>query len=219
MAWLKILLFFLFINLTYFQTDTIFQGQHLSVGEKLEPQNKEFRLEFFSLDANKTHYIGIFYNLPSNATLYPDDHHPVWVANLDNLIPYASGMKLGRNVKTGEVWSLTSWISEDVPASGSFTIVDSCFSVFSLKTPANFGKICPMVDNIKTKLDIIPVRWSNPNLGDLNINIYGFYKVNPGSASGRGTVRNHLDPTIMAFTAYFGYSFNNLVDARAIKIG
>ncbi|PHT79026.1 hypothetical protein T459_17078 [Capsicum annuum] len=75
-----------------------------------------------------------------------------------------------------------------------------------------------MVDNIKTKLDIIPVRWSNPNLGDLNINIYGFYKVNPGSASGRGTVRNHLDPTIMAFTAYFGYSFNNLVDARAIKI-
>ncbi|KAM3308543.1 hypothetical protein P3S67_010287 [Capsicum chacoense] len=177
MAWLKILLFFLFINLTYFQTDTIFQGQHLSVGEKLEPQNKEFRLEFFSLDANKTHYIGIFYNLPSNATLYPDDHHPVWVANRDNLIPYASGnnltldddgklkifygrdsfvllstynsttrnasvtlfdnvnfvlvelntngsvrMKLGRNVKTVEVWSPTSWISEDVPASGSFTI-------------------------------------------------------------------------------------------------
>ncbi|PHT51918.1 hypothetical protein CQW23_06380 [Capsicum baccatum] len=194
MAWLKILLFFLFINLTYSQTDTIFQGQHLSVGEKLESPNKEFRLEFFSLDANKTHYIGIFYNFPSNATLYPDDHRPVWVANRDDLVPYAPGnnltldddgklkifygrnsfvllstynattrnasvtlfdngnfvlvelntnvsvnrtlwqsfdyptdtllpgMKLGRNVKTGEVWSLTSWISEDVPASGSFTI-------------------------------------------------------------------------------------------------
>ncbi|KAM3383007.1 G-type lectin S-receptor-like serine/threonine-protein kinase [Capsicum galapagoense] len=194
MAWLKILLFFLFINLTYSQTDTIFQGQHLSVGEKLESPNKEFRLEFFSLDANKTHYIGIFYNFPSNATLYPDDHQPVWVANRDDPVPYAPGnnltldddgklkifygrnsfvllstynaatrnasvtlfdngnfvlvelntnvsvnrtlwqsfdyptdtllpgMKLGRNVKTGEVWSLTSWISEDVPASGSFTI-------------------------------------------------------------------------------------------------
>ncbi|KAM3216183.1 G-type lectin S-receptor-like serine/threonine-protein kinase [Capsicum annuum] len=194
MAWLKILLFFLFINLTYSQTDTIFQGQHLSVGEKLESPNKEFRLEFFSLDANKTHYIGIFYNFPSNATLYPDDHRPVWVANRDDPVPYAPGnnltldddgklkifygrnsfvllstynattrnasvtlfdngnfvlvelntnvsvnrtlwqsfdyptdtllpgMKLGRNVKTGEVWSLTSWISEDVPASGSFTI-------------------------------------------------------------------------------------------------
>ncbi|CAK9185675.1 unnamed protein product [Ilex paraguariensis] len=30
-------------------------------------------------------------------------------------------MKLGINFKTGHKWSLTSWISEEVPASGSFT--------------------------------------------------------------------------------------------------
>ncbi|XP_060209764.1 G-type lectin S-receptor-like serine/threonine-protein kinase CES101 isoform X2 [Lycium barbarum] len=187
MAWLQILLFFLFITLSYSQKHTIFQGQNLRVGEKLESPNKEFRLEFFSLDANKTHYIGIFYNLPSNMTLFPDDYRPVWVANRNNPIPYASGnnltldgegklkiiygrdsfvllssynasrnssatlhdtgnfvlvelnqtlwqsfdyptdtllpgMRLGRNFKTGQVWSLTSWISEDIPASGSFTI-------------------------------------------------------------------------------------------------
>ncbi|MCD7471894.1 hypothetical protein HAX54_012674 [Datura stramonium] len=194
MAWLQILLFFLFIYLSYSQKDTIFLGQHLRVGEKLESANKEFRLEFFSLDANKTQYIGIFYNLPSNMTLFPDDYRPVWVANRDIPIPYASGnnltlddegklkifygrdsffllssynatarnasvtlfdngnfvlvelntngsvnrtlwqsfdyptdtllpgMKLGRNVKTGQIWSLTSWISKDVPATGSFTI-------------------------------------------------------------------------------------------------
>ncbi|KAK4343470.1 hypothetical protein RND71_036564 [Anisodus tanguticus] len=164
------------------------------VGEKLESSNKESRREFFSLDANKTHYIGIFYNLPSNTTLFPDDYRPVWIANRDDPIPYASGnnltldhdgklkilygrdsfvllssdnatarnasatlfdngsfvlvelntngsvnktlwqsfdyptdtllpgMKLGRNFKTGHIWSLTSWISDDVPASGSFTI-------------------------------------------------------------------------------------------------
>ncbi|XP_059276865.1 G-type lectin S-receptor-like serine/threonine-protein kinase CES101 isoform X2 [Lycium ferocissimum] len=194
MAWLQILLFFLFMTLSYSQKDTIFQGQNLRVGEKLESPNKEFRLEFFSLDANKTHYIGIFYNLPSNTTLFPDDYRPVWVANRDNPIPYASsnnltldegdlkiiygsdsfflfrssndksarnasatlldngnfvleelntdgsvnqtwwqsfdhptdtllpGMRLGRNSKTGQIWSLTSWISKDIPASGSFTI-------------------------------------------------------------------------------------------------
>lgn len=194
MACLKFLvLFFLFINLSYSQTDTIFQGQHLRVGEKIESANKEFRLEFFSLDGNEAHYIGIFYNLPSNVTLFSDDYRPVWVANRDNPIPYASGnyltldddgklkifygrgsfvmfsnnvttrnasvtlfdngnfvlvelntngsvnktlwksfdyptdtllpgMKLGRNVKTGQVWSLTSWISKDIPASGSFRI-------------------------------------------------------------------------------------------------
>ncbi|CAN4096395.1 unnamed protein product [Withania somnifera] len=181
MVWLQILLFFLFINLSYSQTDTIFQGQHLRVGEKLESANKEFRLE---------HIL----QLPSNTTLFPDDHRPVWVANRDNPIRYASdniltlddegklkifyerdsfillssynataknasgtlfdngnfvlvelntngsvnktlrqsfdyptdillpGMKLGRNVKTGQIWLLTSWISEDVPASGSFMI-------------------------------------------------------------------------------------------------
>ncbi|XP_006366861.1 G-type lectin S-receptor-like serine/threonine-protein kinase CES101 [Solanum tuberosum] len=194
MACLKILLFFLFMNISFAQKNTIFQGQHLRVGEKLESANKEFRLEFFSLDANKTQYIGIFYNLPSNMTLFPGDDRPVWVANRDIPIQYASGntltldddgklkifyggdsfvmlssynvttrnasatlfdngnfvlvelntngsenktlwqsfdyptdtllpgMKLGRNVKTGQIWSLTSWISKDVPASGSFTI-------------------------------------------------------------------------------------------------
>ncbi|XP_075076211.1 G-type lectin S-receptor-like serine/threonine-protein kinase CES101 isoform X1 [Nicotiana tabacum] len=98
MALLQILLFWccccFFINISYSQTDTIFQGQNLRVGEKLESANKEFRLEFFSLDANKTHYIGIFYNLPSNMTLFSDDSRPVWVANRDNPIPYASGNNL-----------------------------------------------------------------------------------------------------------------------------
>ncbi|XP_075098374.1 G-type lectin S-receptor-like serine/threonine-protein kinase CES101 [Nicotiana tabacum] len=201
MAWLQILLFWcyccFFINISYSQTDTIYRGQSLRVGEKLESANKEFRLEFFSLDANKTHYIGIFYNLPSNMTLFSDDSRPVWIANRDNPIPYASGnnltlddegklkindgtdsfilssyngtarnasatlfdngnfvlveletngsvkktlwqsfehptdtllpgMKIGRNRITGENWSLTSWRSEDEPASGSFTIgIDS----------------------------------------------------------------------------------------------
>ncbi|KAJ8528312.1 hypothetical protein K7X08_022004 [Anisodus acutangulus] len=182
------------LHISYSQTDTIFQGQHLRVGEQLESSNKEFGLEFFSLDANKTHYIGIFYNLPSNKTLFPDDYRPIWIANRDDPIPYASGnnltldhdgklkilygrdsfvllssgnatarnasatlfdngnfvlvelntngsvnktlwqrfdyptdtllpgMKLGRNFKTGHIWSLTSWISDNVPASGSFTI-------------------------------------------------------------------------------------------------
>ncbi|KAK9281694.1 hypothetical protein L1049_004598 [Liquidambar formosana] len=32
------------------------------------------------------------------------------------------GMKLGINFKTGHNWSLTSWVSDEVPASGSFTL-------------------------------------------------------------------------------------------------
>ncbi|KAK8678778.1 hypothetical protein V6N13_144263 [Hibiscus sabdariffa] len=37
----------------------------------------------------------------------------------DTLLP---GMKLGINLKTGHIWSLRSWISDDVPATGSFTL-------------------------------------------------------------------------------------------------
>ena len=37
----------------------------------------------------------------------------------DTLLP---GMKLGRNMKTGHWWSLTSWISESIPAEGSFSL-------------------------------------------------------------------------------------------------
>ncbi|KAL5824770.1 hypothetical protein ACOSQ3_020833 [Xanthoceras sorbifolium] len=37
----------------------------------------------------------------------------------DTLLP---GMKLGMNLKTGHLWSLTSWISENIPAEGSFSL-------------------------------------------------------------------------------------------------
>ncbi|OMO66783.1 hypothetical protein COLO4_30392 [Corchorus olitorius] len=37
----------------------------------------------------------------------------------DTLLP---GMKLGIDFKTGHKWSLTSWISDEVPATGSFTL-------------------------------------------------------------------------------------------------
>ncbi|KAK2654865.1 hypothetical protein Ddye_014721 [Dipteronia dyeriana] len=37
----------------------------------------------------------------------------------DTLLP---GMKLGMNLKTGHLWSLTSWISESIPAEGSFSL-------------------------------------------------------------------------------------------------
>ncbi|KAA8540418.1 hypothetical protein F0562_024663 [Nyssa sinensis] len=37
----------------------------------------------------------------------------------DTLLP---GMKLGINFKTGHIWSITSWISDEAPASGSFTL-------------------------------------------------------------------------------------------------
>uniref|UniRef100_M0ZKJ5 non-specific serine/threonine protein kinase n=1 Tax=Solanum tuberosum TaxID=4113 RepID=M0ZKJ5_SOLTU len=53
-------------------------------------------------------------NGSENKTLWQSFDYPT-----DTLLP---GMKLGRNVKTGQIWSLTSWISKDVPASGSFTI-------------------------------------------------------------------------------------------------
>ncbi|KAH0775518.1 hypothetical protein KY290_006929 [Solanum tuberosum] len=41
-------------------------------------------------------------------------------------------------------------------------------------------------------------------------------KVNPRNSGGGGILRNHLGQT---FTTYFGYSSNNLAEARAIKIG
>ncbi|KAH0745144.1 hypothetical protein KY285_006801 [Solanum tuberosum] len=71
----------------------------------------------------------------------------------------------------------------------------------SLKTHSNFRNICLMTDSIKPKLDINPVRCS---------------KVNPRNSGGGGILRNHLGQT---FTTYFGYSSNNLAEARAIKIG
>ncbi|CAA2987267.1 G-type lectin S-receptor-like serine threonine-kinase CES101 [Olea europaea subsp. europaea] len=49
-----------------------------------------------------------------NGTLWQSFDYPT-----DTLLP---GMKLGIDFRTGNRWSLTSWISDEVPASGSFTI-------------------------------------------------------------------------------------------------
>ncbi|KAH0711931.1 hypothetical protein KY289_007890 [Solanum tuberosum] len=72
----------------------------------------------------------------------------------------------------------------------------------SLQTHSNFRNICLMMDNIKPKLDIIPVWWSRPNLGDFKLNVDGCSKGNPGSVGGGGILRNHLGHMIMAFTTY-----------------
>ncbi|KAH0724880.1 hypothetical protein KY284_000745 [Solanum tuberosum] len=76
-----------------------------------------------------------------------------------------------------------------------------------------------MMDNIKPKLDITPVMWSKPNHRKYKLNVDGCSKDNPGSAGGGGILRNHIGHMIMAFTAYFGHSSNNLAEARAIKMG
>uniref|UniRef100_A0A5B7AYL4 Receptor-like serine/threonine-protein kinase n=1 Tax=Davidia involucrata TaxID=16924 RepID=A0A5B7AYL4_DAVIN len=47
-------------------------------------------------------------------TLWQSFDHPT-----DTLLP---GMKLGLNLRTGQNWSLTSWLSNDVAASGAFTL-------------------------------------------------------------------------------------------------
>ncbi|PIN05910.1 Non-specific serine/threonine protein kinase [Handroanthus impetiginosus] len=49
-----------------------------------------------------------------NRTLWQSFDYPT-----DTLLP---GMKLGINFRTGQKWSLSSWISNQVPASGSFTL-------------------------------------------------------------------------------------------------
>ncbi|KAM7483740.1 hypothetical protein LguiB_008323 [Lonicera macranthoides] len=52
-------------------------------------------------------------NGSSNQVLWQSFDYPT-----DTLLP---GMKLGMNLRTGHIWSLTSWISDELPASGSFT--------------------------------------------------------------------------------------------------
>ncbi|KAG8362616.1 hypothetical protein BUALT_BualtUnG0058000 [Buddleja alternifolia] len=49
-----------------------------------------------------------------NRTLWQSFDYPT-----DTLLP---GMKLGINFRTGHKWSLSSWVSDDVPASGSFSL-------------------------------------------------------------------------------------------------
>lgn len=75
------------------------------------------------------------------------------------------------------------------------------------------------MENIKPKIDITPVLWSKPNYGEYKLKVDGCSNGNPGSAGGGGILRNHMGHMIMAFTAYFGHSSNNLAEARAIKIG
>ncbi|KAH0763098.1 hypothetical protein KY290_019171 [Solanum tuberosum] len=48
-----------------------------------------------------------------NRTLWQSFDYPT-----DTLLP---GMKLGINLRTGHKWSLTSWVNDQAPASGSFT--------------------------------------------------------------------------------------------------
>jgi hypothetical protein len=52
--------------------------------------------------------------LNSDRILWQSFHHPT-----DTLLP---GMKLGINLKTGEKWMLTSWLTDQIPAPGGFSL-------------------------------------------------------------------------------------------------
>lgn len=56
----------------------------------------------------------VVYDATAKRTLWQSFDHPT-----DSLLP---GMKLGYNLTTGQNWTLTSWLSEEVPASGAFTL-------------------------------------------------------------------------------------------------
>ncbi|XP_028077309.1 G-type lectin S-receptor-like serine/threonine-protein kinase At1g67520 [Camellia sinensis] len=53
-------------------------------------------------------------NGSKKAVLWESFYYPT-----DTLLP---GMKLGVNHRTGQKWSITSWVGQDVPASGAFTL-------------------------------------------------------------------------------------------------
>ncbi|XP_016449873.1 G-type lectin S-receptor-like serine/threonine-protein kinase CES101 isoform X2 [Nicotiana tabacum] len=55
----------------------------------------------------------LYFNGSGHRTLWQSFDYPT-----DTLLP---GMKLGINLRTGHNWSLTSWATEQAPASGSFT--------------------------------------------------------------------------------------------------
>ncbi|GMP95256.1 hypothetical protein CsSME_00044367 [Camellia sinensis var. sinensis] len=57
---------------------------------------------------------GNFVLKTENQTLWQSFDHPT-----DTLLP---GMKIGTNLVTGKNWSLTSWFSESIPASGTFKL-------------------------------------------------------------------------------------------------
>lgn len=78
--------------------------------------------------------------------------------------------------------------------------------------------LCTLVDRIKPRLHIVPVRWPKPPDGLLKLNTDGCSKGNPGPA-GEGCLRNYMGEMIMAYSDFFGVCSNNVAEAKAILIG
>ncbi|TXG66272.1 hypothetical protein EZV62_007547 [Acer yangbiense] len=124
--------------------DVLNQGDMLNSSASLVSRNELFTLRFFNLSSNGDYntnysYLGIFYRYNTNPG------KPFWLANRDMPITDNSGAlvidETGKlmitfnggkaplelfssrsNNKTGQNWSLTSWLTDSIPAHGAFSL-------------------------------------------------------------------------------------------------
>ncbi|KAF5794765.1 putative non-specific serine/threonine protein kinase [Helianthus annuus] len=125
-------------------SDTIAVHQNISDAQTIVLGNAKFELGFFSPGSSKNRYLGIWYKNTSPQTI-------AWVANQETPLidtsgtvkldsqgnlalvngsskiiwssnSSTSGMKLGKNFKTGRETYLSSWRSTDDPSPGEYTL-------------------------------------------------------------------------------------------------
>lgn len=105
--------FLLFTELSYSQTDKLFQSQLLKDGDELVSAYGNFRLGFFSPEGTTHRYLGIWYPRPTDTlmnrrySLPQDSNPPVWVANRNTSILDKSG-SLTIDSKDGNLKNLHS---------------------------------------------------------------------------------------------------------------
>lgn len=76
-----------------------------------------------------------------------------------------------------------------------------------------------MIEKLTNVIQSEAVRWEKPEVGWFKLNIDGFGKRNPGSADGRGIIRDHRGEMIKAFAKFYGQCTNNVAEAYAILKG
>ncbi|XP_041002127.1 G-type lectin S-receptor-like serine/threonine-protein kinase CES101 isoform X2 [Juglans microcarpa x Juglans regia] len=107
----------------------------------------------------------------------------------DTLLP---GMKLGVNFKPMHVWSLTSWISENIPAEGSFT----------LTTAYNMNGTSQLIIWWKGNAYWTSGNWQNGRYEFVRFYNYGNYKFSSIT---------HENESYLTYSLYKKYSLSGLI--------
>lgn len=150
-----------------------------------------------------------------------------WLTNTKNLI-HANLLQVVPILICWEIWkSRCASRYENIHMSSRQIIqqVEKLTSIFissqfqNLQFPMVWTDLFKTIESAKQSFSYSMVIWMKPDFGWVKLNFDGCCKGNPGSSGGGGIIRDHNGNFLIAYADFYGYSNNNMAEAKSLAQG